>query len=152
MIRTHRTTSLGPGGLGRRDRNPSLYGSLWVVAACLIVLATLLLPGCTSYGSAMAVDGPQARNALEGGVDSWKKEESTKSLALSSPPIVVQDFEWDSGAKLIEYQLVDNGKEEALNLRVAVRLIVKQHGGQGEELGKKSLVCGRHQPPADGVP
>jgi hypothetical protein len=32
-------------GYVREDRDHSLYGSLWIVAACLAVLATLIISG-----------------------------------------------------------------------------------------------------------
>jgi hypothetical protein len=36
--------------------------------------------------------------------------------------MIVQDFEWDSGAKLLDYQLVDDGKAYDANLRIQVKL------------------------------
>ena len=36
--------------------------------------------------------------------------------------MTVQDFEWDTGAKLIDYQLVDDGRADGPNLRIQVKL------------------------------
>ena len=68
------------------------------------------MPGCSNSSSANPVNEPQARDALKIALDAWKKGETSQSLASSSTPMTVQDFEWDTGAKLIDYQLVDDGK------------------------------------------
>ena len=124
----------------------SLYGTLWVVAACLGVLATLFLPGCSSSSRAHAVDAPQARDALKIALDHWKKGEDPSRSQSSATPMTVQDFEWDSGAKLIDYQIVDDGKAEDANLRVQVKLTPGDASqGQEQDRREEGLVRGRHQ-------
>jgi len=120
MVLKHKWSVRSPAVLDASDRNSSFYGSLCVVAACVFVLATLLLPGCSSYSSAKPVDVSYARDVLKIALDAWKKGETTQSLASSSTHMTVQDFEWDSGAKLIDYQLTDDGKPEDANLRIGV--------------------------------
>jgi hypothetical protein len=56
MISPTKLMRLGLTRLDRLDRDLALYGSLWVVAACLIVLAMLLLPGCSGSSGAYSVD------------------------------------------------------------------------------------------------
>ena len=46
--------------------------------------------------------------------------------------MVAQDFEWASGAKLIDYQIVDDGKEEDVNLR-PVKLTLSNVGKDKEK-------------------
>ena len=71
-------------------------------------------------------------------------------------PMIVQDFEWESGAKLLDYQLVDDGKAYDANLRIQVKLTLA--GGEGkaaaprQEHGENRLVPGRHEPQGDGLP
>src|SRR5271168_4815811 len=107
MFSTNKLMLLGPATLSHLERNSTLYGSLWVIAACLVVLATLLLPGCSNSSVANPVNELQARDALKIALDAWKKGETSGSLASSSTPMTVQDFEWDTGSKLLDYQLVD---------------------------------------------
>ncbi len=70
--------------------------------------------------------------------------------------MIVQDFEWESGAKLLDYQLVDDGKPYDANLRVQVKLTLA--GGQGKAAApgkntrENSLVPGRHEPQGDRLP
>jgi len=114
-------------------RDVSLHGSLWVLAACLTVLSTLFLSGCWGSQGAHAVDPSRAREALNTALEHWKKGAEPGSLASSATPMTVQDFEWAAGAKLIDYQVVDEGKAYDANLRVQVKLTMS---GQGQDQGK----------------
>jgi hypothetical protein len=136
MISTHKPMTFGPAELDHMDRNSTVYGSLCVVAACLIVLATVFLPGCSNSNVAYAVDVPQARDALKIALDAWKNGETSKSLASSPTPMTVQDFEWETGAKLIDYQLVDDGRADGPNLRVQVKLTTTGEPVKGKKESK----------------
>jgi hypothetical protein len=125
--------STEPGPLGR---DTSLYGSLCVLGTSMLVFAALLLPGCSNPSVAHAVDPPQARDALKTALDEWKKGESVESLASASTPIIVQDFDWMSGAKLVEYELVDEGKAVDANLSIQVKLTLSGGSQAGKAAGK----------------
>ena len=110
----------------------------WLVAG-VVVLAALPLPACSGYGQARPVDAPRAREALKTALEHWKKGEDARSLESSSTPMVAQDFEWVQGAKLIDYQVVDDGKEEGANLRVQVKLTLANPGkDKGKPVEKKA--------------
>ena len=138
MNHVEKATQNEPGpiwpGSSRSDRDTSLYGTLWVVVACLAVLATLLLPGCGDPSRAHAVNEPTARDALKTALDGWKNGETPASFASAGSPMIVQDFEWESGAKLLDYQLVDDGKAYDANLRVQVKLTLAGCRCQGGTL------------------
>jgi hypothetical protein len=138
MNTTTRTSPAASAGLARADRDSSFYGTLWVVAASLAVLATLLLPGCSDPSRAHAVHEPTARDALKTALDGWKKGETPSSFATASAPMIVQDFEWESGARLLDYQLVNDGKAYDANLRVQVKLKLADGAGKGAAGGKSS--------------
>jgi len=123
-------------GLGRAERDTSLYGTLWVVAAGIAVLATLLLPGCGDPSRAHAVSEPTARDALKTALDGWKNGETPASFASAGSPMIVQDFEWESGKKLLDYQLVDDGKAFDANLRVQVKLTLGGTDGKPSAASK----------------
>jgi hypothetical protein len=120
---------------GRHD--VSWYGTLGVVAACLGVLATLFFSGCSGSAVAHAVDPPRAREALKTALDHWKNGEDPKSLESSATPMTAQDFEWASGAKLLDYQILDDGKEEDTNLRVQVKITLAPQA-KGKPVEKKA--------------
>ena len=96
MNLTTRTSPAPLAGLVGADRDPSLYGTLWVIVASLAVLATLLLPGCSDPSRAHAVNELSARDALKTALDGWKNGQTPASFASASTPMIVQDFEWDS--------------------------------------------------------
>jgi hypothetical protein len=109
------------------------------LAAGLVALAALPMAGCSGYSQARPVDAPRAREALKIALDHWKNGEDPKSLESSSTPMVAQDFEWAQGAKLIDYQIVDDGKEEDVNLRVQVKLTLANPGkDKGKPIEKKA--------------
>lgn len=138
MHEVTRTSPAPLAGLVAANRDPSLYGTLWVVVACLAVLATLLLPGCGDPSRAHAVNEPSARDALKTALDGWKNGKTPASFAAASSPMIVQDFEWDSGARLLDYQLVDDGKPYDANLRVQVKLTVEGADAKAAPATKKT--------------
>jgi hypothetical protein len=136
MIIKNKLMPFGRATLDHLGQNWTLHGSLWVVAACSVVVATLLLPGCSNSNTASAVNELQARDALKIALDAWKKGETSQSLASSSTPMTVQDFEWDTGAKLIDYQLVDDGRADGPNLRIQVKLTTTGEPVKGNKEAK----------------
>jgi hypothetical protein len=96
----------------------------------------LLLAGCApgTYQSA-PVDAAVARKTLERVMESWKNGESIESLRKQSPAVVVQDFDWLYGIELLDYEVVDRGKEANANLIAHVKLTLKDK--EGAEFEKK---------------
>ncbi len=123
------------------DRDGSLWGSLWVIAASLLVLAVALLAGCSGPSQANPVDPALARESLKTALDHWKKGEDPKSLQSSATPMVAKDFDWDSGAKLLDYQILDDNVEHT-NLRVQVKITLSQQGTSKSVEKKASYVVG----------
>jgi hypothetical protein len=106
----------------------SWYGTVWMLVACVATMALLFLSGCSGSSKAHAVDTPRAQEALKTALDQWKKGEGPRSLESSPTPMTIQDFDWAAGAKLIDYQIVDDGKAYDANLRVRVKLTLSEPG------------------------
>lgn len=102
------------------------------VVAALIVAA--VFAGCSGSQHA-AVDSSRARDALKVTLDGWKKGDTPSSLKEGSPSIVAQDMDWLAGAKLVDYQVVGEGKEVESNLYVPVQLTMRN--AKGKEVKKK---------------
>jgi hypothetical protein len=122
------------------ESDASWYGTIGVLAACLGVLAAALCSGCSGSSRAHAVDPPRAREALHSALERWKAGAEPRSLQSSSTPMTVQDLDWQAGAKLVDYQLVDDGKPYDANLRVQVKLVLSDAGrgkGAGGTVEKK---------------
>lgn len=126
----------------REDRNRSLVGSLGLVAVCIVALLAFMLSGCSGPSRASAVDAPLARESLKVALEHWKNGEDLASLASYATPMTAQDYEWAAGAKLLDYQILDDGKEEDRNLRVQVKITLAQEGKSKGVEKKASYVVG----------
>jgi hypothetical protein len=103
-------------------RLPSLVGAL-------CALAVSISAGC-SGGLNAPVDAGKARETLRAALESWKNGDKLDALQGSSPPIYVIDMEWQSGAKLKDYQIVSDGEEKDAHLFCPVKLTVLGAGGR----------------------
>ncbi|HEY2155947.1 MAG TPA: hypothetical protein VGH33_09980 [Isosphaeraceae bacterium] len=99
-------------------------------------LTVALVAGCSGSGGAGPVDAPRAREALKTALDGWKRGDVPASFATASPAMTVQDMDWQAGAKLVAYQVADDGKDFGLNLHVPVMLTLRTP--QGKDV-KKSV-------------
>ena len=146
---------LGSARSGHAGRNSIAYGSAWMVAACLAVVSALFSPGCSGSSGAYAVDEPQARDALKLALDAWKKGETSRSLASSSSPMTVQDFEWDSG-EADRLRAPERRETRGLEPAGPGEAHDAWRTRQGEERAQtrreKGFVRGRHEPPAHRIP
>ncbi len=141
MIGTMKSRFAGLTGPFRKNADAGLYGSLLLVAACVGMLAILMLSGCSGSGQPTAVDPSRARDALKTALNHWKSGEDSKSLVSSGTPMVAQDFEWSSGAKLLDYEILDE-KSEGPNLRVQVKIKLGPQGTSKAVEKKASYVVG----------
>ncbi len=104
------------------SRNSAAIGTL-------LAVLTLFL-GCESDRRAAPVDPALARQALKTVLDRWKNGDKPDDLKSASPSIVVQDFDWMGGQKLVAYEVAGDGKDDDANLRIPVRLTLKTAKGQ----------------------
>jgi hypothetical protein len=103
------------------------------LGAVLVVLAALPLAGCWGTSRAHAVDPPRAREALKAALEHWKGGQGPESLRSSTTPMTVQDFDWAGGARLIDYQILGDGKAMDANLSVRVKLVLGRPGKAAEK-------------------
>ena len=103
-----------------------------------LVLAGILtcgcLAGCSDRG-VKTVDADVARQALLTTLETWKKGGPIGSLKDQNPSIVAQDLDWESGATLIGFNVLDDGKDESISLRIPVELTLQNKAGK--EVKKK---------------
>ncbi len=90
---------------------------------CLIASA-----GCGGGPAASPVNANLARETLRTTLDAWKEGRAIGTLVSQSPSIVAQDFDWMAGVKLESYEFVNDGVPQDANLRVPVRLKLKDKG------------------------
>src|SRR5262249_6631194 len=106
---TTKSTALGYSTTGMNEHHDlSWYGTLGIILGTLAALAILFFSGCSGSSQAHAVDPPRAREALKLALDEWKRGVEPRSLSSSATPMTVQDFDWAAGAKLIDYQIIND--------------------------------------------
>lgn len=127
MIDTSKSMVFGY-AMTQQNRDASWYGTVGMVAACLGLLTALFFVSGCSGSQAHAVNPSKARESLKIALDHWKNGDDPKSLESSSTPMTAQDMDWNSGAKLLDYEILGDGKEMDLNLFVRVKLKLDPEG------------------------
>jgi hypothetical protein len=104
-------------------------GRLWNgLAWCAVAVA-----GCGGPYQSAPVNADKARETLAVAMEAWKEGETVESLKEDSPEIVVQDFDWSDGMKLLDYEVLDDGKPESANLVARVKLTLEDKTGAKSE-------------------
>lgn len=123
-------------------RTASAWG-FWkrLVSATCAAALVIMSAGCgTGTQRAGAVDPEAARAALKEALQEWKLGTAPSALRESTPSITVQDLDWERGCKLLEYEVLEAGRDDDANLRITVRLVVKEPDGREAEKQVKYVV------------
>lgn len=94
----------------------------------VFVLTLALSPlggGCNSATSPVKIE--LAQQTLSSTLDSWKAGKSPDDL---SPKVIVQDFDWSGGVRLLDYEITNDQKPLNSNLYVKVALRMGNLNGQ----------------------
>src|SRR5947209_4835905 len=86
--------------------------------------------GCAREKLAGPVDPKLARDSLRTVLESWKRGDPPDQLRQAGPPITVQDLDWKAGYKLLDYEIVGEGKDDTANLRCPVKLTLRDPQGR----------------------
>jgi hypothetical protein len=112
-------------------------------ALLVLAIAAPLAPvGCSPGPQrAAAVDPASARTALQSALDAWKAGQKPADLKAGSPAITVQDLDWESGSRLVSYEVKSEGTHDNANLRIPVSLTLSGPSG-GEQTKEVTYVVG----------
>lgn len=102
------------------------------------LVTTLFLAGCGERR--YRVEIPAAKDALQSALDAWKKGESPEDLKKRQPPVVVQDPDWTGGAKLTDFRVLNDGKEDGPNFYCSVELVLKNQNEKEERASVRYIV------------
>lgn len=86
------------------------------------VLAVLLIANGCGPPMAAPSDPERAKALLEETLDAWKQGATIAEIREQTPPVYVVEDIWRSGAKLQDYELVDDGERFGTNIRFQVKL------------------------------
>ncbi len=102
--------------ISQRHRWPARVGLLLMLA----------LPGCgPQLQRAKPVDVDEARQTLTTVLDDWAGGGKPEDWLQQSPRVVVQDFDWSSGARLKSYEILGAGQSRDANLFCQVKLVLE---------------------------
>jgi hypothetical protein len=98
--------------------------AIWLSLFVLCIAA-----GCTRQQHAAPVNPELARKSLRQVLDGWKHGDDMASLRQASPSITVQDMDWTTGYKLLDYEIIGDGKYDDANLLCPVKLKLQDPKG-----------------------
>jgi hypothetical protein len=105
-----------------------------LAVTCTAAILNLFLAGCSTQQHENApVNADKARDALRTALESWKKGDKVDSLQSGSPPIYVIDMDWQAGAKLVDFKLVNDGERKDAHLFCPVKLSIRNAAGKEEQ-------------------
>ena len=102
-----------------------LYSSLPTarLVACLIFVTCL---GCGRSPGSTPVDESVAIEACEAFLDAWQDGLTPQDL---QPRILGSDYVWDSGFKLISYELLPDERNHGTSMEISARLTLEDGKG-----------------------
>jgi hypothetical protein len=99
----------------------------WFVA-CLAMLS-----GCDGSYKSAPVKVDVAHQSLTSVLEGWKDGQTPEDLRNQSPSIVVQDLDWSAGMKLVDCDILDDGKAVDAILYARVKLKPGDADGKDRE-------------------
>ena len=108
-------------------------GHRWPGLLCgLLVLGGLLtLGGCgDSRTKPVSLNKQLAQDSFKAFLDAWQAGEQQAALKQRSPSIIASDPDWEAGAKLISYKLLDTEKDDGSNLHPMAELVLQTAEGR----------------------
>jgi hypothetical protein len=106
----------------------------------LLALAALMVAGCGAYNKPMPLDKQVAKDSFKAFLDAWKAGEQQTALKDKTPSIVGGDPDWGAGAKLIDYKVVEQEKDDGSNLHPTAELVLQT--AEGRQTSKITYVVG----------
>jgi hypothetical protein len=101
----------------------------------------LMVAGCGgTHSKPMPLDEQVAKDSFKAFLDAWQAGEQQSALKNKSPSIVGGDPEWEAGAKLISYKVLDTAKSDGSNLHPTAELVLQTN--QGRQTSKITYVVG----------
>lgn len=104
----------------------------WVGVASLLMIVPLV--GCGFRPKvADPVDPDVAQRTLREALDAWVSGAKPDELRQKTPQIVVQDFDWSAGNRLVSYEVKGVGSPQDANLFCEVKLVLEDSSRKRSE-------------------
>ena len=96
------------------------------------LIGLVALSGCHDKVGA-PVDVNSAQQILTSAMEGWKEGKTPDDLLNETPPIIVQDPEWNEQTKLLDYEIVSDDSPAGPNLIATVKLKLSKSEGAVKE-------------------
>jgi len=121
-----------------QSRTGSVKQRVALIASAGLIMS---MAGCrVGPRQAGPVDRELAQQSLVAVLDSWKNGGNPNDLKSHSPAIIVQDFDWMTGYRLVDYRLLDKVFDDGPNLRCPVKLQMMNPQGRKVEKQVRYMV------------
>lgn len=91
----------------------------------------LAVGGCDSRPTKpMPLDKQLAKDSFKVFLDAWQAGEQQAALKQKNPAITAGDPDWEAGAKLLSYKLVEMDKDDGANLHPTAELVLQTANGR----------------------
>jgi hypothetical protein len=101
-----------------------------IAAMAFSLILAAVSSGCGGASEAGPADPARARQVLRDTLDAWKNGESLDAPARFSPPVHVDDEDWLSGVRLVDYRIGPGDEVTGAALRCPVVLTFHRNRGK----------------------
>src|SRR5438046_347776 len=84
--------------------------------------------GCGSRGQ--PADPAVARATLGRALDAWQKGDSLETFQGTSPAVTVVDRLWSQNVRLVQYEVLEEGRPVGFDMQFNVKLSLQDRGGR----------------------
>ncbi len=98
----------------------------------LLVCGVSFLSGC---GNRLPenVEADQAGKALRTALEAWKDGKSQAELEAQQPSIIMNEMDWSSGNRLLDFKMNDAGQLDGRQMRWVVQIKLQDKNGKVSE-------------------
>jgi hypothetical protein len=94
--------------------------------ACVVAL---LAVGCQRTGRDFSVNEDGAKNAFNLVMTSWREGRKPTDLRSATPPVIVGDSDWESGATLVAWTVRPDVRSDGSNIHFPVEIVTRNASG-----------------------
>ena len=97
-------------------------------------MIAILVTGCGGHREvADPVEPEVAQRTLREALDAWVVGAKPEELRQKTPEVVVQDFDWSAGTRLVSYEVKGGGSPQDANLFCEVKLVLEDSSRKRSE-------------------
>jgi hypothetical protein len=96
-----------------------------------IALFVCVLPGCRR--AVVNSDAEQAGPALRTALEAWKSGKSPGDLEGLNPSIIMNEGDWESGKRLLEFKMEEKGTLVGRQIQWRVQVKIQDKGGKTQD-------------------